>query len=51
MKIGIRDDLVNSMEGVLLKLSPGIEVKVNLSQMSQEERAKFTAMARKGWGV
>ncbi len=49
MEIPIKDDLVNSIKEALLRLSPGVEVGVNLSQMSQEEKAKFMAMAQRGW--
>lgn len=45
--IPIKDYLVHSVEKVVTKLSTEIEIK--LTEMNQEERAKFMAMAQENW--
>jgi metal-sulfur cluster biosynthetic enzyme len=47
LEIPIRDYLVNSVQEAIRKL--GVEIEVKLTEMNQEERDAFMAMAREGW--
>lgn len=45
--IPIKDYLVHSLQEAVTKL--GVEIEVKLTEMNQEERDAFMAMARAGW--
>lgn len=45
--IPIKDYLVHSMQEAVTKL--GVEIEVKLTEMNQEERDAFMAMAQEGW--
>ncbi|MBW2079152.1 MAG: DUF59 domain-containing protein [Deltaproteobacteria bacterium] len=47
LEIPIRDYLVHSVQEAIRKL--GVEIEVKLTEMNQEERDAFMAMAREGW--
>ena len=45
--IPIKDYLVHSLQEAVTKL--GVEIEVKVTEMNQEERHAFMAMARAGW--
>jgi len=45
--IPIKDYLVHSVEEAVTKL--GAEIEIKLTEMNQEERAKFMAMSQENW--
>jgi len=47
LEIPIKDLLINTIEEELKKNN--VDVKINIVQMNQEERAKFMRMAQEGW--
>jgi metal-sulfur cluster biosynthetic enzyme len=47
LAIPIKDYLVHSLQEAVRKL--GVEIEVKLTEMNQEERDAFMAMARAGW--
>ena len=47
MEIPIKDYLVNSVQQTVTKL--GVEIEVKLTEMNQEQRESFTAMAQEAW--
>jgi len=47
LEIPIKDLLINTIEEELKKIN--VDVKINITQMSEEERAKFMKMAQEGW--
>jgi Mrp family chromosome partitioning ATPase len=48
VNIPIKDDLVRAVKGAIAKLGADLKVKVNLTEMSQQERAAFTTAAEGG---
>ncbi len=49
LNIPIKDDLIRLVKGAISKLGKNVRVGVKISEMSEEEREKFLAMAREGW--
>jgi len=47
LEIPIKDLLINTIEEELKKIN--VDVKINIAQMNEEERAKFMKMAQEGW--
>ncbi len=47
-QIPIKDDLVRGVQGAVAALDPDLEVKVELAEMSQQERAAFMTAAEGG---
>ncbi|HEY68156.1 MAG: ATP-binding protein [Chloroflexi bacterium] len=47
-EVPIKDDLVRMVKGVITKLDANLQVEVNLTEMSQKERAAFMGMAEGG---
>lgn len=47
LEIPIKDFLINTIEEELKKIK--VDVKINIAQMNEEERAKFMRMAQEGW--
>ena len=48
MNIPIKDDLVRMVKGAVARLDATLQVEVNLTEMSQQERAAFMSMAGGG---
>jgi metal-sulfur cluster biosynthetic enzyme len=49
LDVPIKGLLIQSIKENLAGLDKTIEVKINIEQMSQKERDKFTKMAKEGW--
>jgi len=49
LNVPIKEFLIQSIKETLADLDEAIQVKVNLEQMSEEERDNFTKMAKEGW--
>jgi metal-sulfur cluster biosynthetic enzyme len=49
LQVPVKDLLIQSIKEVLADLDEAIQVKVNVEQMSEEERDNFTKMAKEGW--
>jgi metal-sulfur cluster biosynthetic enzyme len=47
LEIPIKDLLISTIEEELKKIN--VDVKINIAQMNEEERAKFMKMAQEGW--
>lgn len=47
LEIPIKDLLISTIEEELEKIN--VDVKINIAQMNEEERAKFMKMAQEGW--
>ena len=51
LQVPVRELLIESIKKTLSDLDEAIQVKLNLEQMSEEERDNFTKMAKEGWKV
>ncbi len=49
LQVPVRDLLIEIVKKKLTDLDNSVRVEVNVEQMSQEERDRFTKMAKKGW--
>jgi metal-sulfur cluster biosynthetic enzyme len=49
LHVPVKDLLIDSVKKKLADLDNSVELQVNIEQMSQEERDRFTKMAREGW--
>ena len=49
LNVPIKELLIQSIKENLAGLDETIQVKVNVEQMSEEERDKFMKMAKEGW--
>jgi len=49
LQVPIKELLIQSIKEALADLDEAIQVKINIEQMSQEERDKFAKMAKEGW--
>ena len=49
LQVPVRDILIDIVKKKLTDLDNSVRVEVNVEQMSQEERDRFTTMAKKGW--
>jgi len=47
--IQVKDYIINSLRQTLADLDAGLEVEINLAEMTPEERARFLKMAQEGW--
>ena len=47
--VPIKEFLIQTIKETLAVLDETIQVKVNIEQMSEEERGNFAKMAREGW--
>jgi len=47
--IQIKDYLINSLRQALANVDTSLEVEMNIAEMSQDERAKFSRMAQEEW--
>ena len=45
--VSIKDDLMNSLRQVVMKL--GVKIEVRVAEMNQEERLAFLAMEQENW--
>ena len=49
LQVPIKSVLMEMIKKALADLDEVIQVEINIEQMSQEERDKFTKMAKEGW--
>jgi len=49
LNVPVKELLIQSIKETLADLDEAIKVKLNLEQMSKEERDNFTKMAKEGW--
>jgi metal-sulfur cluster biosynthetic enzyme len=49
LEVPIKELLIQNIKQALADFGEATEVKINLEQMTQEERDKFTRMAKEGW--
>ena len=49
LNVPVKELLIQSIEETLTDLDETIQVKVNLKQMSEQERDYFAKMAKEGW--
>lgn len=49
LRVPVKDLLIESVRKRLSDLDDSVGVQVGVEQMSQEERDRFTRMAREGW--
>jgi len=49
LQVPVKELLIQSIKEALADLDEAIQVEINIKQMSQEERDKFTRMAEEGW--
>jgi metal-sulfur cluster biosynthetic enzyme len=49
VEVPVKDLLIESIKKALSDLDSSIRVKINIEQMSQEQREKFAKMAKEGW--
>ncbi|MBN1872523.1 MAG: DUF59 domain-containing protein [Candidatus Omnitrophica bacterium] len=49
LEVPIKGILVESIKKVLADLDNSIEVKINIEQMTEQQREKFVKMAKEGW--
>lgn len=47
--IQIKDYLINSLYQALANVDDSLEVKMNIAEMNEQERARLFKMAREGW--
>jgi metal-sulfur cluster biosynthetic enzyme len=47
--VQVKEHIVNSLRQTLAGLEAGLEVEINLVEMTPEERARFIKMAQEGW--
>ena len=47
--VQVKDYLINSLCQALANVDEGLEVEMNIAEMSEQERARFLKMAREGW--
>ena len=51
LNVPVKEFLIQDVKEALTDLDEAIQVKLNLEQMSEEERDNFTKMAKEGWKV
>jgi len=49
LQVPIKNLLIEIIKKTLVDLDSSIQVEINIKEMSQEERDKFTKMAKEGW--
>ena len=49
LNVPVKEFLIQDVKEALTDLDKAIQVKLNLEQMSEEERDNFTKMAKEGW--
>jgi len=49
LQVPVKDLLIENIKKTLVDLDSSIQVEINIKEMSQEERDKFTKMAKEGW--
>jgi len=49
LHVPVKDLLITNIKKTLAGLDSSIQVEANIEEMSQEERDKFTKMAKEGW--
>ena len=49
LQVPVKDLLIDIIKKTLSDLDGSIQVEINVEQMSQEERDKFTKMAKERW--
>jgi len=49
LNVPVKELLIQGIKETLADLDEAIKVKLNLEQMSKEERDNFTKMAKEGW--
>ena len=49
LNVPVKDILIERIKKTLSELDSSIQVEINSDQMSQEQRDKFTKMAKEGW--
>jgi len=49
LNVPVKEFLIQDIKEALADLDEAIQVKLNLEQMSEEERDNFTKMAKEGW--
>jgi metal-sulfur cluster biosynthetic enzyme len=49
LQVPVKDLLIKSIKQTLTDLDGSIQVEIIIEQMSQEQRDKFTKMAKEGW--
>ena len=49
LNVPVKEFLIQDIKEALADLDEAIQVKLNLEQMSQEERENFAKMAKEGW--
>jgi metal-sulfur cluster biosynthetic enzyme len=49
LQVPVKDLLIKSIKQTLSDLDGSIQVEIIIEQMSQEQRDKFTKMAKEGW--
>ena len=47
--IQVKDYLTDSLRQALANVNTSLEVEMNMAEMSEKERTKFSEMAREGW--
>lgn len=49
LEVPVKGVLVESIKKALVDLDSSIEVKINIEQMTEQQRENFMEMAKKGW--
>jgi ATP-binding protein involved in chromosome partitioning len=49
LQVPVKDVLMESIKKALADLDSSIEIEMNIKQMTEQRREKFTKMAKEGW--